>query len=152
MGSKRRSLPIIRGWVLAAVTVAVMLGATTACGSSQSASDKAKSQVCDAKSNIQTQIDSLKSLTLSATSLQDITTSANAIKNDLKTIQAAIPKLSGDTKSQVQAANAAFESEVSSTFSSLLSTSSLSQAQTQFQSALTKLESSYASAFDQVKC
>ena len=69
MGSTARSTRIIRGWMLAAVTVGVMLGATTACGSSQSASDKAKTQVCDAKSNIQTQVNDLKSLTIGTASI-----------------------------------------------------------------------------------
>ncbi len=105
MGNAGRSVRSIRGWVVAAVTLAVMLGATTACGSSQSASDKAKSQVCDAKSNIQTQINDLKSLTVGTATISGVKTNLTAIQNDLKTIQSAIPNLSGDTKPQVQSAN-----------------------------------------------
>jgi hypothetical protein len=152
MGNAGRSVRSIRGWVVAAVTLAVMLGATTACGSSQSASDKAKSQVCDAKSNIQTQINDLKSLTVGTATISGVKTNLTAIQNDLKTIQSAIPNLSGDTKQQVQAANAAFKSQLSTTVSTLLTTTSITQAESQIQTAATTLASSYASAFDQVKC
>lgn len=152
MGSTARSTRIIRGWMLAAVTVGVMLGATTACGSSQSASDKAKTQVCDAKSNIQTQVNDLKSLTIGTASISGVKQNLTAIQNDLKKIESAIPDLSGDTKKQVQAANEAFKSQLSTTASSLQSTTSISEALTQLQTAGATLASSYASAFDQVKC
>ena len=142
----------LRGALVAACTVVVMLGATTACGSSESASDKAKSQVCDAKSDIQTQLNDLKSLTLSSATLDSVSQSVTAIQGDLKTIQDAIPDLDGDTKAQVQSANQQFKSQVTSTLGSVLTSTSIDDAQTQLQTALTSLEATYKQAYDSIKC
>ena len=125
--------------------------AASACGG-KSDSDKAKSQACDARSDIQTQIDTLKGLPLSTSSIDKAKASVTSIGDDLKTIQDAAPKVSGDLKGQLQQANESFKSEVQSITQSITSASSVSSIATALTTAGTNLEKAYQSAFSDVKC
>ena len=53
--------------------------------SSSSKQDDAKAQVCDARADISKQVDTLKGITVSAATLDQIQTSLKAIDTDLKT-------------------------------------------------------------------
>ena len=81
--------------------------ALSGCGGSSSSSkqDDAKAQVCDARADISKQVDTLKGLTVSAATLDQIQTSLKAIDSDLKKIAGAAGDLKGDDKSQLQQAN-----------------------------------------------
>jgi hypothetical protein len=136
--------------VLIAVT-AVMLVAS-ACGGGPSASDKAKSQVCSAKSDIQKQITTLKAMTPSTFTVSGIQNALKAIEGDLSTIAQAQGQLSSDRKQQVQAANTAFKQALSQTVSDLATSLSAQNAASHVQTALGKLASSYESAFSAVSC
>ena len=72
-------------------------------------SDKAKSQACDAISDMKTQITTLKGLPLATSSVDTAKTALQAIQTDLKTISDAAPTVGGDVKSQLQTANATFK-------------------------------------------
>jgi 3-methyladenine DNA glycosylase/8-oxoguanine DNA glycosylase len=146
-----RSSALRNGFAL--LVVALTLVTAAGCGGSgQSEADKAKTQVCTSMSDIQTQIDSLKGLTFDTASISKITSSVNTIKTDLNTISDNAGKLADDTRSQVEAANEKFKEQVSTIVSQIASTATASDAQAQFQSAVTTLASAYQSAFSQVKC
>jgi len=136
----------------AAVAVAVLaLFAASGCGGSKSSSDKAKDQACSAVSDIKTQVNDLKSLTVSTDSVDQAQKDLQAIQDDLKTIQQQAPNVKGDLQTQLKDANQAFEQSVSTTLQSLQS-GSLGSVTSGLTQALTTLENSYQQAFSGVKC
>ena len=137
--------------VAVALTLALGSLGLVACGGT-SKSDKAKSQVCSARDDISKQVDTLKGLTLSTATAGQITSSLQAIGNDINKIRGAQGDLSGDRKKQVQDANQAFESSVKDIASSLSKTTSLSDAKTQLSSALQQLATSYQQTFAKIDC
>jgi hypothetical protein len=137
--------------VLLAVLVALALGACGG-GSGSSKEDKAKQQVCSARADMAKHVDALKGLTLSTATLATVQTSLKAIDDDLKKIKDAAGDLSGDNKSQLQKANQEFVTKVNSIASSLLKTSSLSQAQSQATAALQQLADAYQQTFAKFSC
>jgi hypothetical protein len=137
--------------ILAAIAACLVAFAAGGCGGKSSA-DKAKSQACDARSDIQKQITTLKGLPLAASSIDAAKTAISAIGDDLKTIQDAAPKVSGDLKSQLEQANSSFKSAVQSITQSISASSSPASIATALTTAGTTLEAAYQSAFSSVKC
>jgi uncharacterized phage infection (PIP) family protein YhgE len=132
-------------------TLLALVLAVTACGG-QSKQEKATSQVCDARSSISKQVDTLKNLTVSTATLSQIKTSLTTIKDDLGKIKDAQGDLNDQRKSQVQQANEAFAKQVESIGSNLLSTVSLSQAKDQLEASLKQLADSYQQTFAKIDC
>jgi hypothetical protein len=124
--------------------------ALAACGESKE--DKAMSSVCDARADINKQINHLQSLTISTASLDDVQNSLKAIGDDLTKIKNAQGDLSGSRKQQVQDANAKFSSQIKEIGSSLGGSLSLSNAATQLQSALSQLADAYKTTLGPLDC
>ena len=78
--------------VISMLAVALL---AAACGGGQSEADKAKSQACDASSDIQAQVDTLKGLPLSSDSVDKAKAALEKINSDLDTIAAAAPTVKG---------------------------------------------------------
>jgi hypothetical protein len=137
-----------------AVLIVVFLGlALGACGGGGSSKqDKAKDQVCSARDDIGEQVNTLKGLTLSAGTLDQIQTSLKAIDSDLKKIKDASGGLKSSDKSEVQQANQAFVTKINNIASSLLKSTSLSQAQSQATAALQQLADAYQQTFAKFNC
>ena len=95
---------------LALIVVSCGAFALSACGESKE--DKAKKQVCSARSDISKQIDSLKTLTISTSTPDDVKSALNTIKSDLSKIKDAQPDLAPDRKQQVQTATHTFGSQL----------------------------------------
>jgi hypothetical protein len=130
-----------------AVVVAV---AVAGCGESKA--DKAKKQVCSARSDIQKQVNELKSLTPTTVTADKVKSSLSSIQDDLKKITAAQGDLNAERKKQVQSANQEFSSQLQSIAGSFGSSLSLSQVATQLQSALQQLGTAYQTTFAKVDC
>jgi hypothetical protein len=141
----RRFVPI-----LLLVTLVLTAGMLSACG--QSKEDKAKSKVCDARDDIGKQVDKLKGLTISTATLDQVTSSLNAIKQDLSDIADAQGDLSDQRKKNVQAANEAFKASVSQIASSVGKSLALQDAGAQATQALQQLASTYQSTFGKIDC
>jgi hypothetical protein len=138
-----------------ASTIVIVLAsvAATACGSSgQSEADKAKTQACNASSDIKTQIATLSNLPLSTTSVDTATTSLQKIDTDLKTISDAAPKATDDLRSELEAANATFKTEVQQATDAITSADSVSAAAAAVAAAGSTLQASYEKAFANVGC
>jgi hypothetical protein len=131
---------------------AIALLAAAGCGGGQSAADKAKSQACDASSDIQAQVDTLKGLPLRSDSVDKAKTALQKINSDLDTIATAAPTVKGDLGRQLKAANAAFKTQVQQIADSITSAQSLTAAATVLASAGSTLSNSYQQAFANVKC
>jgi hypothetical protein len=155
-----RSLPrvawprvVARGRRLATVASVVLLAlALPLAGCGESKEEQAKKTVCAAKSDIQTRIQTLKTLTPSVAALPQVKTEVSAIAKDLEKITGAQEDLSPSRKAQVKQATQTFEQQVSSVLSSVTSSLSLSGVESQLKSALQQLESSYASALGPIEC
>jgi hypothetical protein len=132
--------------------LALALLAACGCGSSQSAADKAKSQACNAISNIKTQITTLKGLPMATSSADTAKTAMNQIRTDLRTISDAAPIVKGSLKTQLQTANATFKTQVQQVAPSVTSAQSLTAAATAIAAAGNTLETSYQQAFSSVRC
>jgi uncharacterized protein YjbJ (UPF0337 family) len=133
--------------LLLAVVAALALGA---CGESKE--DKAKSAVCDARSDISKQVDKLKGLTVSTVTIDGVQESLKAIRSDLSKIKDAQGDLSSDRRQQVEDANKAFTSQVQSVVGSVGKSTSLSDAKAQLTSAVQNLAAAYQQSFARVDC
>jgi hypothetical protein len=132
--------------------LATALLAAAGCGGGESAADKAKSQACDASSDIQTQVDTLKGLPLSPDSVDKAKTALQKINSDLDTIATAAPTVKGVLGSQLKDANAAFKTQVQQISDSITSAQSLTAAATALASAGSTLSNGYQKAFANVQC
>jgi uncharacterized protein YjbJ (UPF0337 family) len=133
--------------LLLALVAALALGA---CGESKE--DKAKSAVCDARSDISKQVDKLKGLTVSTVTIDGVQESLKAIRSDLSKIKDAQGDLSSDRRQQVEDANKAFASQVQSVVGSVGKSTSLSDAKAQLTSAVQDLAAAYQQSFARVDC
>jgi hypothetical protein len=133
--------------VLAVVMLVFALGA---CGESDE--DKAQNTVCDARDDIGKQVDDLKSLTPATVTADAVTQNLEAIDNDLNDMSDAQSDLSSDRRSDVEAANKAFESSVEGIVSQLGSSLSAADAKEQVVTALDQLAATYQKAFAPLNC
>ena len=121
-------------------------------GGGTSKQDKAKDQVCSARDDIAKQVDTLKGLTLSTATLDTVQTSLKAIDDDLTKIKDAAGDLTADDKSELQQANQTFVTKINNIASSLLKSTSFSQAQSQAKAALQQLGDAYQQTFAKFDC
>jgi predicted small secreted protein len=138
---KRRIL--IAGLLLAAAFT------LTACG--ESAQDKAKKDICSARSDIQKHVNSLQSLTLTTATLDQVKKDVTGISDDLKKIADASGKLNDQLRTQVSKANSEFSSQVNAIAGDLGTSLSISGAEAKLKSALQQLSAAYQQSFAQVK-
>jgi len=125
-----------------------------ACGSSDdepaaSSAETARSQVCDARNDIQQQIDELST---SGLTVAGVTSGLDAVKEDLGTIKDAQGELDDERKKQVRDATKSFEGELRSVAEDVASGFSLSGAKDELRTAVQKLADGYRSAFSRVDC
>ncbi len=140
------------GGVKPIAALAVLLAlAVSACGG-DSAEEKAQASVCDARDGISKQVESLRGLTLTTATTNEIRDSLTAIRGDLSKIKGAQADLSDQRRDQVQDANQAFETEVRSIVSSLGTSTSLSDAQSKLDDALDQLATTYRDTYAKIDC
>ncbi len=133
--------------VLAVVMLVFALGA---CGESDE--EKAQNEVCDAKADIAQQVDELTSLNSTTVTADGVTSSLDAIKDDLNDISDSQSDLSSDRRSEAEAATKAFTSSVQETASQLGSSLSAADAKAQILTAIDQLAASYQTAFAPLNC
>jgi hypothetical protein len=133
--------------------LALAMAVSAGCGGNdESAADKAKNTACNAVSDINKQVTTLKGLPLETSSVDTAKTAFTQIQTDLATISTQSATVSDELKSQLQAANATFKAQVQAAAQSVTSAESLSAAATAVSSAGDSLEASYQEAFGDVKC
>jgi hypothetical protein len=132
------------------LAVAMVVFALGACGESDE--EKAQNTVCDAKADIGQQVDELKAVTPATVTGDDVTQNLDAIKTDLKNIEAAQGDLSSDRRSEAEAANKEFSAAIQGIASELGSSLSAADAKAQVVTALNQLAASYQKAFAPLNC
>jgi Tfp pilus assembly protein PilP len=130
---------------------AIALGlALAACGESDE--EKAQNTVCDARADIQKQVDELQNLTIGTATTDQIKSNLDAIKDDLGKISGAQDQLDDKRKQQVQQANQTFKSQVDALAGDLGKSQSLESAAQQLKADLTALGNAYKQSFAQIDC
>jgi hypothetical protein len=136
----------------APVFVALALGLLLLTGCGESSEEKAKAQVCTAKSDISKQAKMLSELTISTNLLTQAKDGLEAIASDLTKIKDAQPNLAPARKEQISSATHTFEAQVSSIIAGLVSNPSLSNAEKQLKASLTQYAKSFEAALAPVNC
>jgi hypothetical protein len=134
------------------LAVGLLLAALALASCGESAQEKAKTQVCNARSDISKQVKTLSELTLSLDVVSEAKSGLEAIGKDLTTIKNAQPDLEPARKQQVQAATRTFEAQVNSILSEMVSKPSLGKLETELKSSLTQLARSYEKALAPLNC
>jgi len=127
--------------------LALALGA---CGESKE--EKATNTVCDAKDDLAKQVEELAGLTPATVTRDGVKDNLEAIQKDLNDMADALPDLSDDRRSEVEAANKEFTTSVKTVAGDLGKSLSASDAKTQVANALQELEASYKKAFASLDC
>ena len=141
----------------ASISFTILLGLIAAasllagCGGNSDEED-AKTQACDAVSDIHTQVKQLQGYTLATITTDKVNGNIDAIKADLSDIKAALPDVSSDLKSQLKTATNSFTSEFSAVASTLGKSTSVAAAATRVTTAADQLAVSYRRAFADVSC
>ena len=135
--------------VLVLAAAALML-ALAACGESDE--EKAKSDVCDARDDIEQNVEELQNLTLGTATLDKVRQSLRAIADDVRKIADAQGQLSESDRQEVEKANEAFRSKLQSLAGEVGRSLSLQDAAKQLKSAFASLATTYRQAFAPVDC
>lgn len=137
---------------LGLLVAGLLLTAAIAVGCGESDEEKAQNQVCDARADLNKQVNELAALTPATGTADGVQQNLDAIQNDLNEIKNAQGDLNEDRKQQVESANQEFASQVQAVASDLGTNLSASGAQAQLQSAATQLQTAYKQTFAQVDC
>src|SRR5215207_10017478 len=132
--------------------VMVLLLATlgSACGESEQ--EQALNDVCDARADIQKQVDELSGLTIGTVTVDRVRANLSAIRGDLKKVGDAQADLSDERKQEVESATKEFTSQVQSIASDFGTSLSLNEAEAKLQSALKQLADAYQETLGKVDC
>jgi valyl-tRNA synthetase len=132
--------------------VLLLLVAGIAVGCGESDEEKAQNDVCDARDDLQKQINELSNLTVSSATVEGVQSNLNAIQDDLNKITDAQGNLNDARKQEVESANKQFTSELDSIANGLTSDLSVSGAEQKLRTATQQLASSYKQTFAMVDC
>jgi hypothetical protein len=142
-----------------AAIAALLIGALGLAACGESSEEKADKQVCSSVSEISTQLKKLETLPISSSFPAEAKTSVEAINKSIGKIKESAPKLSTARKEEINAANSAFQTEIATITSSVISATkssnleaALKTAGPQIKAALNKLSSDYKKAFEALKC
>jgi hypothetical protein len=126
-------------------------GALVACGESEE--EKAQTEVCDARADIQRRVDDLADLTITTASIEQVTNNLEAIRDDLETIAAEQGNLEPERRQQVEEAGRRFRSQLEATAQDVVSgAASGEEAGARVGSALDELAQSFREAYAPVDC
>jgi hypothetical protein len=141
-----------RGRRLRVGLLVASLVAATAVGCGESAADKAQTQVCDARADLNKQVNTLASLTPATATADGVSGALDAIKNDLKQITDAQGDLNDERRQEVESANQQFSAQLKTVAGDLGSSLSASGAKAAVQSAGKELKTSYQQTFAPISC
>jgi hypothetical protein len=137
----------MKRWLL---MLLLLPGLMAACGESDQ--EKAQNTVCDARADIEKQVNELSNLTLQTATVDAVRNNLNAIQKDLGKISDAQGDLANERKQQVESANKQFTSQLKSIAGDLGSSLSANDAKAQLQSAFDQLAGAYRQTFAKVDC
>jgi hypothetical protein len=134
--------------IIAAAVLAT--GALSACGESDQ--EKAQTKVCDARADIQSQVDTLKGLPASPESIDKATATLQAMRGSLNEIADARADLDPDRKQEVEAAVKTFGDQVRTTATAAVSSGATGDAAASIRTAADQLATSFRESFGPIDC
>jgi hypothetical protein len=114
--------------------------------------DQAASQVCAARADIQTQVETLTTISAGSATKADVTTALAAITTDLQKIKDAQAGLTPERKQQVQDAVTAFGTQLQDIVRQAVAEQSKADAKAQATSAATSLKSAVTESLQPIDC
>jgi hypothetical protein len=138
-----------------AVVALIGCGSSSDKGSSASptsAQDRAATQVCSARDGIQTQVQTLSSLSAGSATKADVTSALTAITSDLQKMKDAQPDLAPERKQQVQDATTAFGTQLKDILRQTVAGLSKTDAKTQATNAAASLKSAVKESLQPIQC
>jgi hypothetical protein len=134
--------------------LAALIGSAALAGScGESDEEKAQNAVCDARADIEKQVDELADLTITSASIDQVTNHLTAIRDDLGKIADQQGELDPDRQQEVEQAGKQFRSELGEVAGEVVSgTTSGEQAGARIGSALDELAKSFREAYGPVDC
>lgn len=139
-------------YILGGLVIIVAIVAAVFFFGKESKEDKALQAVCDARADIQQRVNSLVTTQPSDFTLNGFKEDVAAIQADIKTIQDNEAELGVDRKQEVQQASQQFVSTIRSTAGSLLTSTSINDAQDKLQAAASDLATGYKAALEPIDC
>jgi hypothetical protein len=125
-------------------------GTVSACGESDQ--EKAQTKVCDARADIQSQVDTLKGLPVSPDSVDKATASLQAMRGSLNEIADAQADLDPDRKQEVQTAVKTFGDQVRTAAAGAVSSGATGDAAASIRTAADQLATSFGESFQPIDC
>jgi hypothetical protein len=142
-----------------AAIAALLIGVSGLAACGESSEEKAAKSVCSGVSEITAQIKKLETLPISSSFPAEAKSSVEAINKSVGKIKESAPKLETARKEEINAANSAFQTEIATITSSVVSATkssnleaALKTAEPQIKAALSRLSSEYKKAFEALKC
>ena len=117
-----------------------------------SAPDQAASDVCAARADIQTQVDTLTTLSAGSATKADVTAALEAIATDLQTMKDAQADLTPERKKQVQDATTAFGTQLKDIVRQTVARLATTDAKTQATDAAASLKSAVTETLQPIDC
>jgi hypothetical protein len=122
-----------------------------ACGG-ESDQDKAKSDVCDARADIEKNVKELQGLTIGTATVDQVKSNLTAIRDDFVKIGDARANLDSARKQEVEKANQAFKSDLQKLVDGLGTSTSLNAAAAQLKTGIANLASAYQDSLGSIDC
>jgi len=121
-------------------------------GCGKSKEDKAQTAVCNARADIQKQVDTLTSMSAGTVSITQVEDALKAIQNDLSTIKNEQPNLKPARQQQVQQAVSTFGAEVATAAKEALSSLNADKLKANVKTAAQTLASGVKQALGPIDC
>lgn len=119
---------------------------------SASAQDRAAKQVCNARNDVQAQVQTLTTLSAGSASKADVTSALSAIRTDLRKMKDAQSDLAPERRQEVQDAAAAFETELKDIARQTVAGLATGDAKTQAANAAASLKSAVNESLQPIDC
>jgi hypothetical protein len=133
----------------AAIGVVLVFG-LAACGESKE--EKAEKSICSARSEINSKINSLQTLTPSSSAINEAKEDVSAIGNNVTKIVEASKELSPEAKANVQREVSAFQKQLAESVANIVKGGSASAAAEQLRTSLSAIATAYKQDLAQIKC
>jgi hypothetical protein len=114
--------------------------------------EQAQNEVCDVRTDVQSQIAELGDLRLGTATVDGISRRLDQVEDDVARIQTSGAELDEQRKSQVQSASETFAAQIDSIRARLRKTASPRSALTNFQNALIQLRDTYRRTLATIDC
>jgi hypothetical protein len=134
------------------VLVLLLVASASAVGCGESDAEQAQDEVCEARADLEQQIDDLAGLTLTSANVDAVQDSVSAIEDDLQQIADAQGDLSEDRRQEVESATEEFTSEFEAVADDVGEDLSLSEGTARVESAATRLADSFEETFATIDC